>query len=133
MFCHCYCHYYAHNYCSIVHMGHKMHNGRLLASAPKAVCVPAFASWSQRYCLTVTGIWLMYFMFHMITLPVFITCTQYDHPWWSLLLPSMMVPCVQRLPISIWTTNVEPEENNVESLQVSLFLMHASCLQFRAS
>ena len=34
---------------------------------------------------------------------------------------------------SIWTTTVDPKEKSVESLKVSLFLVHAFCLDFKAS
>ena len=53
------------------------------------VCVLAFASCSHRYCLSVTGICLKCFVFSMIALTMFITHSQYDHPCWSLLLPSI--------------------------------------------
>ena len=118
-FSHCYCLYYAHHYCSVPCMGYKTCYSSLLCQCPRNWQVSAywlFASWSLRYCSTVTDVCLMCFMFCMITLPIFI-----PHTWYHC--------CLQ------WSYQVSrgpsPEENKVEYLQVSLFIVYASFLDFR--
>ena len=55
----------------------------------------------------------MYLVLCVINLPIFVTFSLYDHPLWSVLLASIITPCVQDPLSSHYTTTVDPIGNNV--------------------
>ena len=78
-------------------------------------------------CVCVCAVYRLYEM------SWFVESVLQDCPWWSLLLPSMVTPCIHRDPVFPLDSYCRSCGKNVESLWVSLFLIYVSCLDFQAS
>ena len=62
----------------------------------------------------------MYFVFCVMSLPIFVTHIVWEYPLWSLPLGSTMTLCTRGPPSSYWTATVEPVEKTEGFFLVSL-------------
>ena len=70
------------------------------------LCLLLFEYWVLKYCSAVIGICMICLVFLVMIHPVFMMSILYDFPLWSLLMCSIVVPCVQHLPSSLWKVSL---------------------------
>ena len=93
---------------------------------PYQVCIGEYVSYllftlltvcSLRYCFVILSILQMCHVFHVTTLPVFVTLTLYDCPLWSTLFLLTITPCIYCPPSSFCVATVDAIGKETESEQ----------------
>ena len=88
----------------------------------------SFLYCSYRYCYDDIGIHHMYLIFFINILPIFVMHIMWDWLLCSSSQGSIIVLCIQGLPSSLQTANVDPAGLIAYSLRVSVLFISLSCL-----